>query len=178
MKFSDIEQFIHSGSYEIDVTLESLKRTLHHWEKDYGIELNPDFQRGHVWTEDQQIAYIEFLLKGGVTAKVIYFNSPAFGGARENTDLEEKLVCVDGLQRLTACLRFLNNEIKVFGYYFKEFEGTPRMRNGLKFNVNCLQKREEILKWYIQFNQGGTVHTQEEIERVKELLRLEQEKNQ
>lgn len=174
MRFSDIEQFIRSGSYEIDVSLDHLQRTLGSWKEDYGLELNPDFQRGHVWTEDQQIAYVEFLLKGGVTAKVIYFNSPAFGGYKKKGDLDDTILCVDGLQRLTACLRFLKNEIKVFNHYFKEFEGSPRTMQGLKFNVNCLQNRADVLKWYIQFNEGGTVHTKEEIDRVKELLRLEE----
>ena len=172
MKFSDIKQFIRSGSYEIDVSLHTLQRNLEAWENDYGLELNPDFQRGHVWTEEQQIAYVEFLLRGGVTAKVIYFNSPAFGGKRTG-NLPDTILCVDGLQRLTACLRFLNNEIKVFGHYYNEFEGIPRTMQGLKFNVNCLQNRNEVLEWYIQFNEGGTVHTKEEIDRVKELLAAE-----
>lgn len=173
MKFSDIKQFIRSGSYEIDVSLDSLERTLDYWNEDYGLELNPDFQRGHVWNEEQQIAYIEFLLRGGITAKVIYFNSPAFGGMSNKGNLDDTILCVDGLQRLTACLRFLKNEIKVFGYYFKEFEGSLRMMQGLKFNVNSLENREDVLKWYIQFNEGGTIHTKEEIDRVKELLKQE-----
>lgn len=173
MKFSDIKQFIRSGSYEIDVSLDFLKRTLEGWREDYGLDLNPDFQRGHVWTEEQQIAYVEFLLRGGVTAKVIYFNSPAFGGNSKEGNLDDTILCVDGLQRLTACLRFLDNEIKVFGHYYNEFEGSLRMMQGLKFNVNCLQNRKDVLEWYIQFNEGGTVHTKEEINRVKELLKAE-----
>jgi uncharacterized protein with ParB-like and HNH nuclease domain len=174
MKFSDIEQFIRSGGYEIDVSLNHLQRTLDDWKEDYGLELNPDFQRGHVWNESQQIAFIEFLLKGGVTSKVIYFNSPAFGGRSHSGNLDDTILCVDGLQRLTACLRFMNNEIKAFNCYFKEFEGTPRMMQGLRFNVNSLENREDVLKWYIQFNDGGTIHTKEEIDRVKALLKEEQ----
>ena len=172
MKFSDIKQFIQSGGYELDVSLNHLTRCLAGWEEDYGLELNPDFQRGHVWTEEQQIAYMEFLLRGGVTAKVIYFNSPAFGG-KCNGNLDDTILCVDGLQRLTSCLRFINNEIKVFDHYYNEYEDSPRIKHGLKFNVNCLQNRNEVLEWYIQFNEGGTVHTKEEIDRVKELLAAE-----
>ena len=175
MKFSDIKPFIRSGSYEIDVSLYHLKRTLSNWEEDYGLELNPDFQRGHVWTEEQQSAYVEFLLRGGVTSKVIYFNSPAFGGDKGG-DLDETILCVDGLQRLTACLKFLNNEIKVFNHYYDEFEGSLRMMQGLKFNVNCLNKRADVLEWYLQFNEGGTIHTKEELDRVRKLLELEQNK--
>lgn len=173
MKFSDIEQFIQSGSYEINVSLGHLERTLKYWENDYGLELNPDFQRGHVWTEDQQIAYVEFLLRGGVTAKVIYFNSPAFGVLNNKSELSDTIICVDGLQRLTACLRFVRDEIKIFGYKYSEFEGSPRVLQDLKFNVNSLDNKADILKWYIEFNNGGTIHTKEEINRVKQMLKDE-----
>ena len=50
---------------------------------------------------------------------------------------------VDGLQRLTALLVFLDNKIPAFGSYFKE---------------------------YID-KEGGVVHSKEEIIRVKDLLR-------
>lgn len=170
MKFSSIEQFIRSGSYEIDVSLDFLERTLEHWNNDYGVELNPDFQRGHVWTEEQQVAYVEFLLRGGVTSKVIYFNSPVFGKINNTSELPETIVCVDGLQRLTSCLRFLRDEIKVFGHKYSEFQGSLRIMQGLKFNVNSLQTKAEILRWYIEFNTGGTIHTEEEINRVRKML--------
>lgn len=176
MNFSDIKQFIRTGSYEVDVSLASLERSLADFSEDCGLELNPDYQRGHVWAEEQQVSYVEFLLRGGTTARVIYFNSPEYGVKGEETNLEDTIVCVDGLQRLTACRRFLNDEIEVFGYKYSEFTGAPRVMQGLKFNINSLQTRAEILEWYIQFNSGGTVHTDEEINRVKEMLVVEKEK--
>ena len=33
--------------------------------KEYNLNMNPNFQRGHVWTEIQQSKYVEFNLKGG-----------------------------------------------------------------------------------------------------------------
>lgn len=170
MNFSDIEPFTQAGGYEINVPLKRLEKALEDWKADYGLDLNPDFQRGHVWTEEQQIAFVEFLLRGGVTGRVIYFNSPAWGGTSERGDLDETILCVDGLQRLTACLRFMRDEIKVFGHKFSEFEGSPRMIHDLRLNVNDLKTRAEVLKWYIEFNSGGTVHSKEEIARVQQLL--------
>lgn len=90
------------------------------------------------------------------------------------------MVCVDGLQRLIALRRFLNNELKVFGFLLKDFEDKDNMlrRIGLlRFNINNLQTREEVLQWYLDFNTGGTVHSQEEIDRVKKLLEEEKAKN-
>lgn len=173
MKFRDVEQFVKDGSYEIDVPLDSIEETLCKWEGDFGLDLNPDFQRGHVWTQEQQTAYVEFILKGGKTAKIIYFNSPVFGRYEDTKELDSTILCVDGLQRLTAVRKFLSNKIKVFGHYFKEYEDRPSMMLGLKFNVNTLSTRKEVLEWYLQFNSGGTVHSQEELDRVRLLLEYE-----
>lgn len=170
MRFQDIPRFTQDGTYEIDVFLNTLELLLNGWEKDYGIDFNPDFQRGHVWTEEQQIAYVEFLLRGGKSAKIIYFNSPAFGDFSSLSELDSTLLCVDGLQRLTAVLRFLRNEIKVFENYYSEYTDSPRIYTALKFNVNCLTTRKEVLEWYLQLNGGGTVHTTAELDRVRQLL--------
>ena len=56
IKLEDIEKLMDKSSYEINVSFKQIERTLKEFEEDYGLELNPDFQRGHVWTEEQQIA--------------------------------------------------------------------------------------------------------------------------
>lgn len=176
MKLAEIPQFTSDGSYQICVHLNYLERTLQGFEEDYGLELNPDFQRGHVWTEKQQIAWLEFFFKGGKTSRVIYFNSPEFRKcSSEDRDLPPTILCVDGLQRLTALRRFINNEIPIFGCYLDDFEDkTVEMRKEyIEFNVNSLQTRREVLQWYLDMNTGGTVHSDEEIRRVKALLHAE-----
>ena len=171
MKFSDIPLLTRDGEWECHYDLKSAVRQIEEWESEEGLQLNPDFQRGHVWVEAQQIKYIEYILQGGKTAKVIYFNNPGWRSGRIDRN---NFVCVDGLQRITAIKRFINNEIKVFGYYYKEFEGNIRSMEGIKFNVNTLKTRKEVLQWYIEYNSYGTIHTEEEINRVKELLSKEE----
>ena len=55
MKFNEIPQFISSSGYEINMPLDFLENKIQDWikEKYYRLQLNPDFQRGHVWTENQ-----------------------------------------------------------------------------------------------------------------------------
>lgn len=172
MKFSDIKTFMKSGNYEVDIDITRLESNLEAYSENYGLELNPDFQRGHVWTESQQISFIEFFFRGGRTSRVIYFNSPAFGGPHEDQikDLDDTLLCVDGLQRLTSLLRFVRNEIPLFGHYYKDFEDRPRITQSIKFNINGLKTRREVLQWYLEMNSGGTVHTEDELSRVRNLL--------
>ncbi|MDU4051136.1 MAG: DUF262 domain-containing protein [Clostridium perfringens] len=177
MKLQDIPKLIPEGDYEIAIGLKYLESTLKDYEEDYGLELNPDFQRGHVWSEEQQIAYVEFFLKGGKTAKTIYFSCPYFKNGTYEEYLSGKydypMVCVDGLQRLTALRKFLNNELKIFGHYLNEYEDKDiflRRINSLRFNINDLPKKKDVLKWYLEMNTGGTPHSKEEINRVTNML--------
>jgi hypothetical protein len=167
-RFRDIPRFTRDGSWECDFELDRMLEFIAEDVATLGLQLDPDFQRAHVWTEAQQIAWLEFFFRGGKTGRVIYLNHPGWQNSYKG-----EYVCVDGKQRIEAARRFLNNEITVFGSLRKEFSdgmlGTPTM----KINVNTLKTRAEVLQWYIEMNAGGTPHTEIEIKRVKALLAKE-----
>lgn len=165
MKFKDIPQFTRSGSWQCNMGWEYFIKWIDENIKESDLQLNPDFQRGHVWTEEQQIAYIEFRLRGGTSGRIVYFNCPGWMGS-----FDGEFVCVDGLQRITAIKRFMNNEIKVFGTYYKEFEDGLPLDIDIIVNINNLKTKNEVLQWYIEMNDGGTPHTKEEIDRVKQMM--------
>ena len=166
MKFRDIPQFTRVGSYQVNMRLDWFVKWIKENQEECGLEMNPDFQRDHVWTEQQQIAYIEFLLRGGKSGRVLYFNCPCWSlGGRD-----EEFVCVDGLQSSTAIVRFINNEIPAFGTYYKDFEDDLPMEVDVIVNVNELKTKREVLQWYIEMNEGGTPHSQDEIDRVKQMM--------
>ena len=85
-------------------------------------------------------------------------------------------MCVDGLQRLTAALAFLHDEIPAFGHYYSEYEDKLPFDVDFIFNVNDLKTKAEVLQWYIEMNAGGTPHDSKEIDRVKALLSAELDK--
>ena len=168
MRFKDIKKFTVSGSWECNFDLGRISPAVKEFEKDYGLELIPDFQRGHVWSEKQQVAFIEFFLQGG-RINAVFLNNPHWN--RQDSEYSD-MVCVDGLQRLTALMRFENNEISAFGTLFKDFEDRPRTSQAtLRININDLQTKKEVLQWYIELNEGGTPHTEEEINRVKGMIK-------
>ena len=171
-RFRDIPAFTRDGSWQADFDFKNCVKYIDECIENEGLELNPDFQRGHVWTEEQQIAWLEFFLRGGRTSRVIYFNKPSWNGSVEKGAYDD-FVCVDGLQRLTAIRRFVNNEIKVFGSYFEEYTDSPRFTMSIKLNINDLKTKKEVLQWYIDMNTGGTPHSENEINRVKDLFKQE-----
>lgn len=169
LDFDTIKQFTRSGNYEVCIPLDYFVDNIERYIRVYGCELNPDFQRGHVWTEAQQTAFVEYTIKGGLQLP-IRFNDYEWSSGSKNGHM----VCVDGLQRITALMKFMKNELKVFGgYYMSELENFKAWKYDLRFNVNNLKTRKEVLQWYIELNTGGTIHTNEEIKKVKELYNAE-----
>lgn len=135
----------------------------------YNLQLNPIFQRGHVWTQEQQEKYIEFILRGGKSGRDFYFN-----WNRKNNEY----VCVDGLQRTTAFINFVNGNITAFGQCFDEFGFTQKVAGWnplpefrISVYINYLETQKEILQWYVDMNSGGTPHTREEIEKVRDIIK-------
>jgi hypothetical protein len=178
MNWNEIKRFpnIH---YHVDVSWSYLEENLASYTEAGGsrggLQLNPDFQRGHVWTRTQQISYVEFMLKVPQSGREIYFNHPGWMSTYKGD-----FVLVDGLQRITAALAYLHNEIPAYGHFLKDMTGTVHgIPHGIpsdvsfSFNIAKLRTRAEVLQWYLDFNAGGTPHAPSEIERVKELLAAE-----
>jgi len=172
MKLSQLPKRTSLGNYAVDVDLSDLIYHIERYKERHGLVLNPDFQRGHVWTEQQQIDFCEFIVSGGRTSEIL-FNHVGW-----QRDWKGEFVCVDGLQRITALLRMINNEIPVYGHKLEEFEDSVVFLRGtgIKMNINNLKTREEVLRWYLELNDGGTPHTQEEIERVRKMYNDEVKK--
>jgi uncharacterized protein with ParB-like and HNH nuclease domain len=166
LNFKDIIKYTKKGSYEIHLDWDSISDYIERKTTNLKLDINPDFQRGHVWTFDQCVAYVEYKLSGGPDAEILYFNCVGW-----MHDYRGPFVLVDGLQRLNAVRLFLDNKNRAFGHYYSEFTGPLQCQ--FKFNINNLKSRAEVLNWYIQMNSTGIPHTDKEISRVKELLQKE-----
>lgn len=145
---------------------------------DHPVDLVPDFQRGHVWSEQQQGSYIENVLRGVVAASglTIKFNAPAWDN-EPTGDLNSTVQCIDGLQRLTAIQRFVKGELKAFGLSVTDFHGSSYSilqgaggRFRMRVEIYTFQNKKDLVQHYLDLNTGGTPHSQAEIERVRAIL--------
>lgn len=172
MKYADIPKLTKSPSYHIDLDLRDLKHWIKSQQDDFGdkMKLDPDFQRAHVWDETKQQRYIEYILRGGQSALDFHFNCADY----RLGSLRYDLVLVDGKQRLNAIFKYINNELTVFdGHYAKDFDRLRMADVQISIYINDLKTRKEVLQWYIDMNSGGVAHTDEEIQKVKDLLAKE-----
>lgn len=122
-------------------------------ERVLGTFILPPFQRPPVWTEAQQVSFIESLwLKLPVGAYTVNYKQ----GAPTDCWL------LDGQQRWTAIIAYTQNAFRVFGHFYDElpmvdvrgFEfGMPMAR--LQTSTASVEKCQEI---YNRLAYGGTPH--------------------
>lgn len=152
----------------------------------YGLQLTPDFQRGLVWTQEQRVQYIEGLLSGamGMHGRLITFNCSSYGHALDaETDIPG-MVCLDGLQRLSAVRDFIGRKFKVcpaldleqgegveWDYFSDTRYSMERIGNGLIFQILNFVRKKDVLNYYLMLNSGGTAHSPEEIQRITQMLK-------
>ena len=168
-------------NYSVDVGFDDIEWMIEKYRTNYdGFEENPDFQRGWVWTREQQIAFIESYIRGGVgdTTRTITLSCPDFQRDQVADSDLKGFVIIDGLQRITAIRQFMKDEFTVFndvveGGVTKDFFNGSRFnlksQQGVRFNVMNFQYKSELLDYYLAINAGGTVHTKEELNRVRKM---------
>lgn len=165
--------------YPWDTILAMVEGTYEHQKFD----LNPDYQRGAVWTERQQQEFVGFLLDGGDCHKIVvqrYETAKNAPATHKDTYYELPAEVVDGQQRLRAVCAWLRGKICAITpegdrLWFKDTNEVDR--RGLMLKIHYVDlPRVERLRFYIKLNRGGTVHTEQEIVHVQALLDAEKGK--
>lgn len=166
---------LRTAQYEVDHEWFYFQRALDGFVRDYGsLELDPDFQRGHVWTPEQQQLFLENVLRGVVSSSgfLVQFNCPNWDTDEFVGDLPAGVQCIDGLQRITAVQDFLAGKVQPFGLTVDDLAGSSfsvRGRYRFRVAIHTFTWRADLLQHYLDLNTGGTPHSPEEIERVRVL---------
>lgn len=130
------------------------------------VNMSPSYQRGNVWTRDQQERFMGHLLEGGEVMPIIFQRD------------ERVLEILDGKQRLTAILCWLRGECGAIlsdgsTLFIGDLETRVRGDGEL---VPCglshitIRARyinlpfEERKRFYVKLNGAGTPHTKEQLE--------------
>lgn len=167
-KFQEIEQ-MSRAKHSFDQSWGNLENWLAS-EGENGLNIEPDFQRAHVWTLLQRSAYVEYALRGGLSGRDIYFNCPNWNQPAQGKYTD--FTIVDGKQRLQTVRMFLRDEVPIFdGYLYSDYtDRLDWLRHSFRFHMNVLQTEAEVIKWYLDMNSAGTQHTEAELARVRAML--------
>ncbi len=125
----------------------------------------PPFQRdNNKWTREQQIRFVENVCAGFRTTLMLYT-------LKEDEGLYEQVQILDGLQRLTALLAFIENQFPIFDeFYFRDIDarlalGTVRPQ----VRIYTFETEADAVKFYIEMNRDIT-HSADDIYRAEQYL--------
>lgn len=159
--------------------------------RDGHLNLDPPYQRGHVWTMDQRVALIKSLLLGVPVAALVL---NVRDGAHWRRDGGEIYACIDGKQRLTTVGMFFDGDIEVPRDWFEpdwiddsctwrgadmvswvNFELHAKRYMGQGFNIPVAEARlgslAEEAEIYMLINGAGTAHTTEDLDKARRVAR-------
>lgn len=134
----------------------------------FGVDLEPDYQRGYVWEESDKVELIRSIFDGIEIGKFVFVSLP-YSGVR--TKFYEIL---DGKQRLSTIKDFRESKFKFEGYFWHELSIKDRsfFENSMVSvgEVREGASKEFILNQFIRLNSFGKVMDTKHLERIKKML--------
>jgi uncharacterized protein with ParB-like and HNH nuclease domain len=121
---------------------------------EYGIDMNPDYQRGLVWDIEHKTKLIDSIIEGiGVPALLLR----EFEGFTQKYHYE----LVDGKQRLSTIVEFMEDGFPYNGKLFSEWDLLSQrvFKNAcIGASVIRFTNDEEVRELYQRVNFGGVAH--------------------
>jgi hypothetical protein len=117
----------------------------------------PNFQRPPVWSRAQQVKFVESCWIGLPIGVIVYNRSRRIDSPYDNWLL-------DGQQRITALVDYMNDAFPVFGYLFSELTVVDRRMWSMSVALPLAETQSEdpaqLEDIYNRLAYGGTPHTQ------------------
>lgn len=114
----------------------------------------PDFQRPPVWSQAQQVRFIESIWGGLPIGAYVYNRAQDGDGPTDNWLL-------DGQQRITALMAYVDDAFPVLGHLYSEITEIDRRRFGMR-EFPALETRiddvDQLREVYDRLAYGGTPH--------------------
>lgn len=170
------KELSYNEQFESSVLTTSMKR-VYQWYKDKQVDLNPIYQRDLVWTQEQKEHYLINLFESRASIE------PTIVQYYENDTNNEIYEVLDGKQRLSTLFDFIDNKISVNGLYFKDLHDDDQkflMIHDVKYRRIISEKDygdldiKTKLQLFYEINLYGTKMSDEDLERVQSLLKVEE----
>lgn len=139
------------------------------------LNLEPEYQRGLVWTLKQKQAYIMALF-----LEKVYISPTIVLNPDKYEDGTGRYEILDGKQRVTTAFDFINNKFPLEnGYYFRDLSKHDHaffLRQDVRYTRIEKWSNEDLtlnekIELFLEINELGTKMSDEHIEKVKELIK-------
>ncbi|MBD5534570.1 MAG: DUF262 domain-containing protein [Lachnospiraceae bacterium] len=146
-------------------TIESLLRRNY----SFGIDFNPDYQRGYVWDQKDKEMLLDSIFKNIDIGKFVLIHLSDEEWHERGLSYE----ILDGKQRLSTLIEFYENKLSYKGKYFNDLSGMDK-RAFTEHQVAVAEVRETdkktVLKYFLMLNRTGKSMDEAHLEEVERML--------
>lgn len=147
-------------------TIDSLIHKHYH----FGVDFNPDYQRGYVWEQEDKELLLDSIFKNIDIGKFVFIRLSDAEWMEKNLGYE----ILDGKQRLSTLIEFYENKLTYKGKYFNDLSGKDKavFRNHMVSvaEVNETDKKT-VLKYFLMLNRTGKAMDQSHLNEVEQMLK-------
>lgn len=135
----------------------------------FGIDMNPDYQRGYVWGQEDKELLIDSIFKNIDIGKFVLIHLSNSEWSERGYSYE----ILDGKQRLNTIIEFYENRLQYNGKYFNELSRKD-MRIFINHTVAVANVDESdkkmILKYFLMLNRTGKPMSNEHLKKIEQML--------
>jgi hypothetical protein len=142
----------------------------------FGVDLNPEYQRGNVWSDEQKELLIDSIYKRINIGSFVFVEKKWF----HNNDVTDYMYeILDGKQRYTAILDYIMGKFPYHGKYYhelspvtrNEFENCQVLIGELQLDKNTSEyNKKKVLEQFIRLNECGTTMDKSIIENARKIM--------
>lgn len=136
----------------------------------FGIDFNPDYQRGYVWTQEDKELLLDSVFKNIDIGKFVFIRLSDSEWMERNFGYE----ILDGKQRLSTLIEFYENKLAYRGKYFNDLSGKDKevFKNHMVSvaEVNEIDKKT-VLKYFLMLNRTGKAMDETHLKAVEDMLK-------
>lgn len=160
--------FSKNQNVRINFNNSSIASLIHNYYA-FGIDMNPEYQRGYVWELEDKQLLIDSIFNNIEIGRfaLIHLDSKKWD---ETGNCYEIL---DGKQRLSAIIEFYENRFPYNGVYYNDLSAKDK---NVFLNHHIVQgeimeaDRKAVLKYFLMLNRTGKVMNQSQLDKVEKML--------
>mgnify|MGYP003290863381 CR=1 FL=1 len=152
--------------YFNNTTIEGLMH--HHYH--FGIDFEPDYQRGYVWEQEDKEFLLDSIFNNIDIGKFVLIRLSDEEWGERGLSYE----ILDGKQRLSTIIEFYENRLSYKGKFYNELGSKDRnvfKQHNVSFAEVDNVDKKSILKYFLMLNRTGKAMDKAHLESVESLLK-------
>lgn len=132
----------------------------------FGLEMNPTYQRGYVWTAEDNVALIDSIFQNIDIGKFVFVH-------RDFIHLEKAYEILDGKQRINALLDYYENRFAYKGLFYNNLSKMEQ-HHFTDYAISYAQlenlTEKQKIKYFLKLNRTGKVMDKKHLAEVERML--------